>query len=152
ARVSQRGAFRFFYVLPLAADRVLVEDTYYSLDPELDTDAVREAVHDYARRSGFDTTKVVRGEQGVLPLPLRPPRHDHSSGVLVGGYSGGWLHPTTGYSFPLAVRLAEHVASRSSSEVFDRAYGRLVKYVERQQRYACWLNRLLFHGFLPDQR
>src|SRR5687768_15336899 len=30
ARVPQTDGFRFFYVLPLAAERVLVEDTYFS--------------------------------------------------------------------------------------------------------------------------
>ena len=36
AEVDQLGGFRFVYVLPLSADEIFVEDTYYQDRPELD--------------------------------------------------------------------------------------------------------------------
>ena len=47
ATVPQRDGFRFMYVLPLAEDRLLVEDTTFSDSPRLDQEALRESVHEY---------------------------------------------------------------------------------------------------------
>ncbi|HEX2674681.1 MAG TPA: lycopene cyclase family protein, partial [Polyangiaceae bacterium] len=46
--VEQRDGLRFFYVLPLAADRVLVEDTYFSDHPELDDRVIEAEILRYA--------------------------------------------------------------------------------------------------------
>ena len=71
ATVEQRDGFRFMYVLPLAADRVLVEDTYFSDGIELDAAASRGAIADYVAARGWTVAAVDREETGVLPLPLR---------------------------------------------------------------------------------
>src|SRR6185295_5109919 len=40
ATVPQLDGFRFMYVLPLGPDRLLVEDTYFSTSPDLDSRTV----------------------------------------------------------------------------------------------------------------
>ena len=70
ATVPQRDGSRFFYVLPLAPDRVLVEDTYFSDGTYLDVAAVREEVSAYAA-ARFEVAAIEREEVGVLPLPWR---------------------------------------------------------------------------------
>jgi len=126
ARVPQSDGFRFFYVLPLAPDRVLVEDTYYSDDATLDRDALTANVHAYADAHGFAIDRVIRREAGVLPLPLAStfdaaramPVADHPLAV---GYHAGWFHPTTGYSFPLALRVAALIAN-AGAVVYPSVY------------------------------
>lgn len=153
ARVDQIDGFRFVYVLPLAVDRVLVEDTVYSTGSSLDTPALESRVLAYATRHlGLAVEHVVRREAGVLPLPLHAPSMADVPGPLRAGYAGGWFHPTTGYSFPMAVRLAMHVATHAPESVRGAALARLAATHERQARFAALLNRLLFGAVAPAQR
>jgi lycopene beta-cyclase len=152
ARVPQVDGFRFFYVLPFATDRLLVEDTYFSDGPELDEAALREGIFAYAKASGIRVKSVIRQEKGVLPLPAQmSERPQIQPGLLHGGYQGGWFHPTTGYSFPLAVRFASTVA-RVPIDALCQGVKALAAREARQQRYATLLNRMLFQGFAPEQR
>lgn len=152
ARVEQRDGLRFLYVLPLGEGRVLVEDTYFSDRPALDVDALRAEVLAYAKQQGLAVRRVLREEQGVLPLPARRVRAQQSEpGLIRGGYQGGWFHPTTGYSFPVALRLALAIARSPLAEVHERVQA-LALERDRQQRYLTFLNRLLFEGFAEDQR
>lgn len=152
ARVPQRDGFRFMYVVPLGPDRVLVEDTYYSESPGLDVPALEAGVLAHATQIGLDVSFVARREHGVLPLPLRSPAFARDEGPLRAGYAGGYFHPTTGYSLPFALALARHVASRQPERVLDAEFFAERRRLQRQQRYACWLNRLLFSGFSPEDR
>lgn len=151
ATVPQRDGFRFVYLLPLGPGRVLVEDTYYSDNPRLDTGRLDAEVLHYAQQRGLVVKSVARRESGVLPLPLRRPSIA-SQGALVAGYGGGFFHPTTGYSFPFALRLALHIAGRPPERVRDESFREFSDELGRQQRFACWLNRLLFAAFAPEQR
>jgi lycopene beta-cyclase len=151
ATVLQVDGYRFVYVLPLAPDRLLVEDTYFSDRADLDRDALRARVLGYARSRGFGRAEVVREEEGVLPMPWRGsglPRP--SASPLAAGYQGGWFHPATGYSFPIAARLAALVAR--AEPLFGPELERLAASVRRQATFARQLNRLLFRWCEPGQR
>jgi lycopene beta-cyclase len=152
ATVPQIDGFRFVYTLPLAADRVLVEDTYFPDSPPLDADALRARVMDYARGQGLKGLRVLREETGVLPLPWQGPLPRPSKPPLVAGYGGGWFHPVTGYSLPIAVRLAEHVATHAPEEALGVDFDRLALRHRRQARFAHLLNRLMFCAYPPNQR
>jgi len=151
ATVEQLDGFRFVYVLPLAADRVLVEDTYFSDRPYLDVGALRERIAEYVAARGFRVAAVAREEVGVLPLPWHaaPPSTERP---LVAGYGGGWFHPVTGYSFPIASRLAAMIAARSPDQLFGAGLDEHARLHARQQRFALRLNRMLFHWFAPADR
>jgi lycopene beta-cyclase len=152
ATVEQIDGFRFVYALPLAADRVLVEDTYFSNEPHLDEETLRTRLMDYARARGFRDPRVAREESGVLPLPWGGPLPRPKEPPLLAGYGGGWFHPVTGYSLPVAVRLAEHVAEREPEAVFGRDLDRLAGAHRRQARFAHLLNRLMFGAYPPGER
>lgn len=153
ARVDQTDGYRFVYVLPLSRDRVLVEDTVFSDDPALDRDLFRARALAYAARTGLISGAAVidREEEGVLamPLALEPQRVGLP---LRTGYGGGWFHPTTGYSFPCAVRLALHVAKTPVHDLAGRDLVALRREHDAQQRYALLLNRLLFAAAEPALR
>lgn len=149
ATVAQTDGFRFFYVLPLAPDRVMVEDTYYADGDALDVPAIRAGIVEYAERIGLDVTGVAREEVGALPLPLEYGFAPSYEAPLVAGYRGGFFHPTTGYSFPVAVRLARHVATAEPDDLFGSAWRTLVDRHGRQVRFGLLLNRLLF-GATPE--
>jgi lycopene beta-cyclase len=157
ATVPQIDGFRFMYVLPWASDRVLVEDTYYSDSPALDADTLRERVLDYAAHAGLRVSSVLREERGVLPIPYRldvsaDGAVDVARGPLRAGYAGGLFHPTTGYSLPVAVRLALHLAACPAGAAPGLEYARWLAEQRRQARFCLLLNRLLFSAFAPEQR
>lgn len=151
ARVPQRGGFRFFYVLPLSSARLLVEDTCFGDGADLDAAASRAEIARYAGARGWRVTRTVREEFGALPMPLTVPR-PVTEPPLVAGYAGGWFHPTTAYSFPVAARLAAHIASRPADALFGAELDALARTHARQLAFATRLNRMLFRWFAPDDR
>ncbi len=152
AAVPQDDGYRFMYTLPFTPTRVLVEDTYFSDAPHLDRNKLRTRVGDYLRAHGISSWRVVREESGVLPMPWSGGGAAvDRSGPLVVGYAGGWFHPATGYSIPLAVRLALAVASVPPEQAHVAA-AKLARQVARRQRFGRFLNWLLFTLVTPDQR
>ncbi len=144
--------FRFLYVLPLSEDRVLVEDTYFCDGTRIDATVLRERIAAYVASRGWRVAEIVREEVGLLPLPLRcaPPS---PSAPLVAGYAGGWFHPVTGYSFPIAARLAALVARVPAPSLVGGADLRAMARAQaKQMTFALRLNRMLFGWFPPAQR
>lgn len=152
ATVPQLDGFRFMYVLPFEPDRVLIEDTYYSTNAELDGAALRERVLAYADQHGLRVRSVLREERGVLPIPTVLPRPPSAARLVRAGYGGGLFHPTTGYSLPVALRFALFVAQRPASDALGHDYLRWRAAHERQAQFCLLLNRLLFGAFAPDER
>ena len=154
AQLPQRDGFRFMYGLPLASDRVLLEDTYFSDSPGLDEAQTEAEIMAYSRRLGCEVDRIERRETGCLPLPTRMPGWERpgAQAPLVAGYQGGWFHPLTGYSFPVAVRLAHAVATAAPERLRDEAWPALQREHGGQFRFAVLLNRLLFTAFAPEQR
>jgi lycopene beta-cyclase len=150
--MPQDDGYRFVYVLPFSPTRVLVEETYFSDSPVLDRHKLHSRINDYLLAHGIRTWRVMREESGVLPMPWAGDRTPTSpEGPLVAGYAGGWFHPATGYSFPLAVRLALAVASVPPEQAHQAA-AKLHRSVAPRQRFGRFLNRLLFTLVQPAQR
>ena len=149
ATVPQVDGFRFIYLLPFSPTRVLVEDTYFSDRAYLDVGNLRERIAEAIAARGWRVARIVREEVGVLPLPLRAAAPS-TEAPLAAGYGGGWFHPVTGYSFPIASRLAELVAARP--ELYGAELDAEARRHASQQRFALQLNRMLFRWFAPAQR
>jgi lycopene beta-cyclase len=152
ACVPQIDGYRFFYVLPFSPTRVLVEETRFSDAPELDHDSMRAAVLAYAQENDLVITDVVRTESGVLPMPYTMRRSWPTGRPLVAGYAGGFLHPATGYSVPVATRLARMVVDSYPNGPTTGEWDTFVGRHRRQYRYAAFLNRLLFTAYPPPDR
>lgn len=154
ALVPQHDGFRFMYALPLAPDRVLLEDTYFSDSKLLDRGHLEGEVLSYAERNGFEVDHVIRIETGILPLPTRVPRlvGPAPDAPLVAGYQGGWFHPVTGYSFPIAVRVASAVAAADPARLRSEVWPALQRRQRGQLRFCLFLNRLFFGAFAPTER
>lgn len=155
ARVAQIDGFRFVYALPLTPDSLLVEDTYFSDTPALDAPALRARIAEWTAARGLRVASILREEEGVLAMPGEMPveaARDPASHVIAAGFAGGWFHPATGYSMPLAVRLASFVATRAPEEARGPAFAELLAARNRAQRFPLLLNRLLFEATPIDVR
>lgn len=154
--VAQIDGYRFIYTLPLASDRVLVEDTCYSDSPQLDVELLTGRVRTAAAERGIGGTEL-RREQGVLPIiiggdpeifwpPLDP--------IARLGIRGGFFQATTGYSFALALRLAlELAAQRDLSAPAVAAWSQRQFMAHwRDSGYYRLLNRMMFRAAGPADR
>jgi lycopene beta-cyclase len=150
ARVPQEDGYHFVYVLPLGPRRVLVEATWYADGPALDRPAIRAALAAYVARRGWKVARTLREEEGCLPLPLDARVAPSLGSPLRLGYQGGWLHPTTGYSLPLAARVATAIAGAPAAAV--KTLAALQAQVQRQSTFCIRLNRLLFRAIPPAER
>jgi lycopene beta-cyclase len=146
ATVPQRDGFRFFYVLPFRPDLLLIEDTYYSDNRSFDGEALKKEVLGYAQQKGWKIKEVLREERGILPLPFVAGPPPLLAGPLIAGCQGGWFHPATSYSFPIALRLADYVASASPEELFGDRFAALCAAHREQEAFCHRLNWLLFRG------
>ena len=158
ATVSQRDGYRFIYTLPFSDRDLLIEDTYYSDGPELDRDQLRRGIRSYAAVRGWRVAEVTGEEAGVLPIvyggdidaywKAGPP------GVARSGMRGAFFHPTTGYSLPDAVALADVVAAHlglDGPSLFRLTRQRSINHWRRTGYYRL-LNRMLFCAAEPDRR
>ncbi|MBU3077479.1 lycopene beta-cyclase CrtY [Sphingomonas quercus] len=158
ATVDQSEGYRFVYVLPVAADRLFVEDTYYSDTPELDRDRLAGRIAAYAAARGWRVQAVEHEERGVLPVVMGGDfeRYWRSTGdgIAKAGVRAGLFHPTTGYSLPDAVALARHVAALPDPAAPDlpaqlHAFAR----ARWQSRgFYRMLDRMLFRAAPPADR
>ncbi len=151
ACMVQDDGFRFVYVLPFSSTRVLFEDTYFADSPKLDEQRSQQRIQDYLNQHDHTIRQIYRQEEGILPMPWQAVDRPRSTPPFRGGYRGGWYHPATGYSFPLALRFALTVA-RSRPEQLSKNLRQALQPILPRQAYARLLNRLLFCLIEPTQR
>ena len=165
ATVPQVDGYRFVYVLPFAADRLFVEDTYYSDTPDLyrpgpggNDDPIVARLTDYVRAGGWAVDRVAREEQGALPVALGGDFEGYwqSGGANLpkAGMRAGLFHPTTGYSLPDAVRTASLIARAtdlSAVGLHDLLHGFAAKTWAKRGFYRL-LDRMLYKAAEPQER
>lgn len=158
ATVDQHDGYRFVYTLPFTPTTALIEDTYYADGPALDRAAIAARIHAYAARQGWRIRRVLRDEDGVLPIAIggdiRAHLAQYPAGVAPVGMAAGLFHPVTGYSFPDAVRLALHLAALSDLDgaAIDRAARTFAIETWESRGFYRLLNKMLFRAAHPHER
>lgn len=157
ATVDQHDGYRFIYLLPFSEDTLLIEDTRYADGEALDPDELHAAIDRYAEDRGWKVAELLRDEDGVLPIlmawdfkrfwPVSDP-------VGRSGLRAGLFQPTTGYSLPQAVALADAIANRWPMNGvqlarFTRTF--TIGFCRRTAFYRL-LNRMLFRVGRPEHR
>ncbi len=156
ATVDQGDDYRFVYVLPLGASRVLVEDTRYSTFPDRHVASDEAAVRAYAEAEGWQVDRVTGREEGVLPITLGGDIQAlwrDAVGLPLIGLRAALFHATTGYSLPDVVRTADAIAA--ATDLSAKALGGLMQRRSvrhwQGQAYLRFLNRMLFLAAQPGQ-
>lgn len=157
ATVMQTDGYRFFYCLPFSPTQLLIEDTYYSTSMGLDDEQASADITDYARRRGWSIRQVLREERGCLPIVLAGQAgvfETDAEAAAPCGLRAGLLHPTTGYSLPDGVRLANALAglTQFTTERVRRETAALGGRLWRERSFYRMLNRLLFIAARGDER
>ncbi|MEO7634523.1 MAG: lycopene beta-cyclase CrtY [Sphingomicrobium sp.] len=156
ATVPQTDGYRFHYLLPFSDRELLIEDTYYSVDPSLDRATLGRNVDQAAAGFGAGKPVMIQEETGVLPVLLRgdfDALWPSGDGVPRLGLRGGFFHPTTSYSLPDAVAnaavIAGHRDLRSAS--LATLLRKRAEQLWRDRGFFQTLNRMLFQAANPGQ-
>ncbi|KQQ81192.1 lycopene beta-cyclase CrtY [Aureimonas sp. Leaf324] len=157
ATVPQRDGYRFVYLLPFSPTRLLVEDTYYADRGDLDVATLRGHLADYAAAANWGEGRLVREEHGILPIALGGDIDAliaAAGGMPTVGLAHALFHPTTGYSLPDAVHVADLVsrAPDISPEGLSRLLDAHARNIWSDRSYFRMLNRLLFQAGRPEER
>jgi lycopene beta-cyclase len=158
ATVSQVDGFRFLYTLPFGRRRLLVEDTRYADAPALDLGEMRREIRAYARAQGWPVAGEVGEEVGALPIVLSGDIEafwdEAGAGVARSGMRAALFHPTTGYSLPEAVCLADAIAASPDlgSPALHALTRRRSREAWRRGRFFRLLNRMLYRAAEPEKR
>ncbi len=144
-QVQQKEGFRFLYCLPWSSQDILIEDTRYSLRPQIDKNSFSQDLGKYISwRWPQSDYKVSRQEVGCLVIPFaRQSRTANEFGVR-----GGFFHPTTGYSLGWALKLSRLVAQQdlrfsADASSFDE---------HLPSGFYFLLNRLMFFSANSEER
>lgn len=157
ATVDQREGYRFLYLLPFSASELFIEDTYYSLDPDLDVERLRSGLDELAEHHAPRPTQV-HEEIGLLPVVLDGDLGDlwpeDAPPIARIGAGGGFFHPTTSYSLPDAVRMADLLCAQVdwSAAAIHRAVRSAAARLWNERRFFQWLNRMLLSAADPPER
>jgi len=158
AKVAQLGGYRFVYVLPLGACDLFIEDTYYQDSPELDRSTLSARLDEYAAAHGW-AGELVGHETGVLPVITGGDFAAYQAahrvpGVAMAGARGGFVHPLTSYTVPIAVKVALAIAQDADlpgDQMAARLEARAREHWRRTGFYRM-LGKILFGAATPEKR
>lgn len=154
-RVPQTDGYRFMYALPFSDTKLLLEDTYYSNSPELDHQKCEEEILSYARQYFPGDFKILRREEGCLPLCLSQQKMTEYKTLRLGAASL-FYHPVTGYSIPQTLQMLEQLmngfAKKLSAAEMLLAQTKFYEQKAASLSFLLMLNRMLFLAAAPEKR
>lgn len=158
AAVEQIDGYRFVYLLPFSPTRLLIEDTRYSDGAALEEASLEADIAAYAHAHGWQG-RVLRRERGVLPIALA---HDApafwaeaAGGPVPVGLRAGLFHPVTGYSLPVAARVADAVAAVAGPLTTAGVFAAVCAFARakaREDAFLRLLSRMMFRGCAAEER
>jgi lycopene beta-cyclase len=103
-RLKWKDSTSFTYVLPTSETEALVEFTLFNdqllMDDEYDQ-YLEKYLRTYLNVFEYEITEI---EQGMIPMSDYPFHKHHSKYITKIGTAGGWVRPSSGYSFKNADR------------------------------------------------
>jgi len=106
-RLNFEDKTSFTYVLPFSPDKALVEFTLFNLNLLTD-EQYEEMLNTYISQFlKINSFKISEVEKGVIPMSDYPFHIHHASEVTKIGTAGGWVRPSSGYSFKNADKYSQ---------------------------------------------
>lgn len=157
ATCVQEDGFRFFYILPWSEKKLLIEDTRYSENSDLDLQKMLCDLTSYIHSKGWKIKSIERKETGVLSIPFQSPFKKTDpifNEIPTIGSKRGFFHATTGYSLNQAVQVAEQLSRlpNLNQRTAHFQIKELLKMMNKRTGFYCFLNRMLFQAATPKDR
>ncbi|GAK91266.1 lycopene beta cyclase [Nonlabens ulvanivorans] len=96
----------FTYILPYNSRKALVEFTYFStelVEDNIYDDYLKRYIDEHLKIKDY---KIVEIEKGIIPMTTYNFDRHHSQHIYKIGTAGGWVKPSTGYSFKMTEKKA----------------------------------------------
>ena len=103
------GGFGFNYILPFSNHEALIEPTVFSPTGAENKAYFEDARDDYLKNINSGNVNIRHHESAALPMAVMPAMQNRDGATPIGA-AGGWLRPSTGYSFITAVKMAEKIS------------------------------------------
>lgn len=143
-RVEQKNECRFAYVLPFSENKALIEFTVFS-DNILPKTEYEENLKKYtAEILKINNYKILEIEYGVIPMSDEPHEEFPDEKIIRIGTSGGYVKPSTGYSFQRTQR-------RLQKLVEDLEKGRGLKVEGLKSKWKSYLDSVLLNVLLTKK-
>lgn len=125
-RLRDPGTTSFTYLLPYSTTEALVEFTYFSpdvVDDQVYEHYLKKYIKDFLNIDHYD---IVKTEQGIIPMSsYRFEKHHENKHIKI-GTAGGWVKPSTGYSFKMSEKKASQLVKNILSKS-DLSHGMISK-------------------------
>lgn len=146
-RVPQTAGTTFVYVLPLSANKALVEFTVFSKQL-LSAQAYEAGLKSYwAQHFGNEPYRIVEEEFGIIPMTAQP-YPQPVNGIVQIGTAGGQTKASTGYTFQFIQKQSAQIVAALQEE---QPVPAVLKAPRRFQFYDRVLLQLLVEGRLPGK-
>lgn len=166
-RVEQQNECRFAYILPFSETKALVEFTVFS-DNVLPDDEYDFYLGKYiAEVLQIEKYKILEIEKGIIPMSDEPHNEQPAPKIIRIGTAGGYVKPSTGYSFERTQRrlknLVEDLVQRqkhdrkevcNSSPIDTLPYGRVSAFSGKSkyiQNWKVYLDSVLLNVLLTKK-
>ncbi|MCM8568046.1 lycopene cyclase family protein [Gramella jeungdoensis] len=129
-RLKYKDSTSFTYVLPLTAKKALIEFTFFT--PFLTAEKVYdEMLERYLKEIlQLKDWKITETETGIIPMTDFPFHENNSAYITRIGTAGGWVKPSSGYSFKSTERKVEQIIENiksglaTSEGLFNKSFAR----------------------------
>jgi lycopene beta-cyclase len=108
-RLQWKNDTSFTYILPVSKNVALVEFTLFNLElieDDVYEEKIKNYIHQYLKIEDYTIKEV---EKGVIPMSDYPFHKHHSHYITKIGTAGGWVRPSSGYSFKNADRYSAQI-------------------------------------------
>jgi len=108
-RIQHQNKTSFTYILPFSPTEALIEYTLFSPSKEQDLDYdyyLKKYIKTYVSQHDFEITAF---EQGIIPMTTYPFHKVNNQQITKIGTGGGWVRPSTGYSFKYTEKFVQKV-------------------------------------------
>lgn len=139
-RVEQKDECRFVYVLPFSANEALIELTVFS-DNILQKDEYEFYLKKYvAEILKIENYEIVETENGVIPMSDEPHVQFPSPKIIRIGTAGGYVKPSTGYSFERAQHRLQNLVNSIAANSLENQKRKM-----ESRSWKSYLDRVLLN-------
>ncbi|NNK83279.1 MAG: lycopene cyclase [Flavobacteriaceae bacterium] len=127
-RLKDGNQTTFMYVLPYSKREALVEFTYFTediVDESTYDSFIKQYIKEYLNVSEY---KIIETEIGQIPMTTYPFYNHTTKNITKIGTAGGWVKPSTGYSFKITQQKVKRIVSNlkhnrlPSERLFKKKY------------------------------
>ncbi|PZW39788.1 lycopene beta-cyclase [Mesonia algae] len=148
-RLKWKNSTSFTYVLPISPTKAFVEYTFFT-PFTTEEDVYDEQLKSYIKKYlNLKDYRITETEMGNIPMTNFPFHKYHSNKITKIGTGGGWVKPSTGYSFKHTEKKVKRILQNfkekksPSNEIFNKKfyyYDKVfLKVIEKENEKGEWL-------------